>query len=115
MSCSPQPIIVELPVGVRASSIAAQARATLAVTTDGRLFGWGGREIDGTCDEHPICSWLPRQLVDFDDVMDAALGRQHICLRRRDGSVWCWGSNQWNQVSGEQTAFIEQPVRVIPP
>jgi hypothetical protein len=113
--CSPKPIIVELPAGVRASRIAARKRATLAVTTDGRVFGWGGLETDGTCDRHPVCSWLPRQLVGFDDVIDAALGGQHICLRRRDGSVWCWGSNLWKQVSGRETTFIEQPVRVIPP
>lgn len=31
----------------------------------------------------------------------------HTCARNTDGSVWCWGSNAWNQVGG--TSLV-QPV-----
>jgi alpha-tubulin suppressor-like RCC1 family protein len=114
-SCTPQPILVELPNGVRAAKIAANNSATLAITTDGRLFGWGGLQVDGTCHSHPVCSNLPRQLVDFTDVVDAAMGGAHICVLRRDKSIWCWGQNDYRQVSGVWGTYLNDPVRVIPP
>lgn len=31
-------------------------------------------------------------------VVEIAVGRQHSCARRADGSVWCWGNNGSGQV-----------------
>ncbi len=35
---------------------------------------------------------------DLADVVDLAAGGAHTCARKRDGSVWCWGSNEFGQL-----------------
>lgn len=115
VKCTPQPTAVELPNGVRAAKIAAGNDATVVITTEGRLFGWGGLELDGTCKNHPVCSRIPRRLSAFDDVVDAGIGDEHLCLLRRDGSVWCWGQNTYGQVTSGNADFFDGPVRVLPP
>jgi alpha-tubulin suppressor-like RCC1 family protein len=32
------------------------------------------------------------------DPIDIAAGFQHTCAVRKDGSVWCWGSNQYGEI-----------------
>src|SRR5262245_31833383 len=44
-------------------------------------------EFPGRCDSEP------RVVPGLDEVRQLAVGGSHACALRRDGSVWCWGSN----------------------
>jgi alpha-tubulin suppressor-like RCC1 family protein len=35
------------------------------------------------------------------DVVEATLGDSHYCARKREGSVWCWGSNNYGSLGAD--------------
>ncbi len=48
-------------------------------------------------------------------VVEIAVGPQHTCARRSDGTVWCWGANSHGQLgdgSTEDSAFPRQVLHV---
>ncbi len=112
--CEATPHLIDLPPGAEAAKIVAKSNSTVALTSDGRLFGWGGVPHDGVCGRGLICTSAPRQLADFDDITDVSLGSGHLCVLRRDNSVWCWGDNDYHQVANTGGSFIAAPVRVMP-
>lgn len=101
-----------------------EARESLiAVTRDGRLLSGGG------CSEFNIsdyCLGLPRRLpilrplepaTFVSDVVEASASSSHVCVLNRDGELWCWGGNQYYQItnaSSERTTFFA-PSRVSVP
>ncbi|MBK8479600.1 MAG: RCC1 repeat-containing protein [Proteobacteria bacterium] len=48
----------------------------------------------------------------FSGAIDVALGSEHTCVRRKDGSVWCWGYNVSGQLGDGSTMTRLSPVRV---
>ncbi|MFO0613191.1 MAG: hypothetical protein U0414_11405 [Polyangiaceae bacterium] len=74
-------------------------------------------EVDLTADDHcgscdTVCG-THCAVIDAkhqcNDPVQAAAGASHTCAVRRDGSVWCWGFNNWGQVgigSMVQTQFV---------
>jgi alpha-tubulin suppressor-like RCC1 family protein len=46
------------------------------------------------------------------DVVRLAMGDEHACVVRRDGSVWCWGRNRGGQLGDGTTATRLAPTRV---
>jgi len=68
---------------------------TMAITTDGRLFGWGfnwsGQIGDGTTiDRH-----IPVEIMD--NVVSVSVGGSHTMAITADGSLWGWGGGWDNQ------------------
>lgn len=47
--------------------------------------------------------------------MHVAVGNNHACAALVDGSVYCWGDNAYNQISGETTPLYRTPTLVDPP
>ncbi|MBK6849450.1 MAG: hypothetical protein IPG96_18635 [Proteobacteria bacterium] len=45
-------------------------------------------------------------------VLDVSLGEDHTCVRRGDGSVWCWGKNDFGQLGDGTTVTRPTPGRV---
>jgi hypothetical protein len=87
-------------------------------------------EDEGTCDPPPASTdgGVPDAPVDAPDAIvpdatvpdagtslpfEIALGYDHSCaLRRRDGAVFCWGSNDGHQAGQVPTANVAKPTRV---
>lgn len=44
-----------------------------------------------------------------------AVGNNHACAALADGSVYCWGDNAYNQVSGEMVALYRTPTLLDAP
>lgn len=67
---------------------------------DGRAFCWGnnGSGQLGTGDAHATPAPVRYETTDFGNVAAIAAGGAHVCAARMDGSVWCWGSNQFGQL-----------------
>ncbi|MEP7051335.1 MAG: hypothetical protein ABJB12_13330, partial [Pseudomonadota bacterium] len=53
------------------------------------------------------------QPTGLSSVAELAVGYSHACARKNDGTVWCWGSNDFGELgNGTTTASATTPVRV---
>lgn len=73
--------------------------ASAAIKSDGTVWVWGssgfGLNGDGTefPPQSPSEAGSPRQVPNFGDVVQIAVGEIHIAALKRDGTVWVWGTN----------------------
>jgi alpha-tubulin suppressor-like RCC1 family protein len=72
--------------------------ASAAIKSDGTVWVWGynsfGLNGDGIeFPQSPYDPRLPRQVPNFGDVVQIAVGEIHIVALKRDGTVWVWGNN----------------------
>lgn len=88
-----------------------------AVKSDGSAWCWGynlkGRLGDGTV----INRNTPVLVSGLDSgVVQITCGGHQTCARKNDGSVWCWGSNEYGQIGdGTTTDRLEPtPVQGLP-
>jgi hypothetical protein len=85
--------------------VAVGANHTCARTVDGAVWCWGenneGQLGDGTTTQRltPTRVTLPPGLLP----RQLGLGFAHTCARGADGSVWCWGRNDLDQI-GDRTS-----------
>lgn len=87
-----------------------------ALRSDNTLWCWGDNRSGqlGVGDTQPRA--VPVQVSALgDQVAGAWAGGAHTCAVKSDGSVWCWGNNQYGQVSGTAGARSESPVQLFPP
>jgi len=70
-----------------------------AVHLDGRVSCWGDNvwgALGIGSDESGV--QLPTTLEGIDDAEEVCAGDSFGCVRRTDGSVWCWGRNGFGQI-----------------
>jgi len=101
-----------VPVGVAGlgsgvTRIAAGSAHTCALMADGRVKCWGGDGSGqlgtGTRDKF-ASSTVPVEVMDLSGVTSIAAGSLHTCALRSDGTVRCWGNNEFGQLgSGPET------------
>jgi alpha-tubulin suppressor-like RCC1 family protein len=102
------------------------ARHTCARKNDGTVWCWGSNDFgqlgDGM-EEHPEdqcmngttlvdCSSVPVRVAGIDDAVELEVGRQHSCVIRSDGTVWCWGYNDNYEVTPGSRLPVYTPARV---
>ncbi|WP_437982280.1 RCC1 domain-containing protein [Sorangium sp. So ce117] len=54
----------------------------------------------------------PTAIPELHDVEHLALGSGHSCAVLRDGTVWCWGSNDFGQAGQQPRPFVHAPEQV---
>ncbi len=55
----------------------------------------------------------PVSVEGMSNPLSVAVGRNHVCAALSDGTVWCWGDNEFGQVSAdEMTARYNAPQQV---
>ncbi len=93
-------------------------RHSCALLNDGTVWCWGenswhqlGPKAPSSqiCDEP--CSPIP-VAVELNNVVAIATGGAHSCARLKDGTVWCWGSNDMGQLGNGTFSFSSPPVKV---
>jgi len=89
-----------VPAGLAVTAIAASGSRSLALTSDGTAWGWGGNAV------------LPMRVGRVADATAVALGDSHTVALKGDGTVWAWGANSEGQLGDGTTATRATPVQV---
>ncbi|MGZ3448560.1 MAG: RCC1 domain-containing protein, partial [Polyangiales bacterium] len=53
-----------------------------------------------------------RTIEGLENVIEVASGHDHVCARRDDGAVFCFGENAWGQLGDGSLVAKSSPVRV---
>ncbi|MBX3201441.1 MAG: hypothetical protein KF894_25115 [Labilithrix sp.] len=100
------------------TAIGVAEHVSCAVRADKTVWCWGA-DVASLPDGGPIVSTpTPTQIkgpggVGFlTDVVAVAPGLRHVCARKSDGSVWCWGKNDRGQLGDGTTVDSPSPVEV---
>ncbi|MEV5572336.1 Ig-like domain repeat protein [Spirillospora sp. NPDC052269] len=110
----PLPHYVHLPEHIAFSQVAGDGGHSLALTTDGRVWGWGrnaqGQLGDGTNTDRltPVEMALPAGV----HVTQVAAGGSHSLLLASDGRVWATGYNYDGELGDGTTTNRNRPVEV---
>ncbi|MEV5984906.1 Ig-like domain repeat protein [Streptomyces sp. NPDC052051] len=111
------PVETLLPAGVQVTAIAGGGYHSLALTSDGRVFGWGlnteGELGDGTFTNRntPVETLLPAGV----EITAIAAGGQHSLAVTSDGRVLAWGLNISGALGDGTTVNSSTPVEVLLP
>jgi alpha-tubulin suppressor-like RCC1 family protein len=95
-----EPPALVADVGIRWSRISAGHDFACATAQDGGLWCWGHNNAHqvGLGASAPDRVETPGQVMPGTQWSAVATGRAHACAIRRDGSLYCWGSNSSGQV-----------------
>ncbi len=101
-----------------AVAIAVAERVSCAVRSDGTVWCWGA-DFTSVLDGGAIASTpAPVQIKGpggagfLSDVVAVAPGHRHVCARKSDGTVWCWGKNDRGQLGDGTRVDSPFPVKV---
>lgn len=107
VSATDDKLAVDIPIIIQ--PIAAGSSHSLAIKSDGSLWGWGLLDDDYTYVNTSIGS-PPVKILD--NVISVA-ATYHSAAIKSDGSLWVWGRNAVGQVGDGTTDFRVQPVKVM--
>ena len=99
---SPSPIPMQVLFDVAA--ISAGNRYSMAITSDGVLWGWGFNEgfaklgLGDAVREQNLPAVVSSPMRVMDDAVSVSAWDSHTLAVRNDGSVWAWGNNTWGQI-----------------
>jgi len=88
----PSPIYVMSDV----TAVSAGVNHTMAIKTDGSLWGWGANWRGQLGDGTTICHTNPVHLMD--NVTAVSVGYLHTLVICADGNLWTWGGNYSGQL-----------------
>lgn len=95
-------------------SIIAGYRHTCATKTDGSMWCWGKNSDGQIGDGTKANATTPKQVLNIDNASSVtAIGYNHTCATKSDGSAWCWGNNGSGQLGDNKLGTSSVvPVRV---
>jgi alpha-tubulin suppressor-like RCC1 family protein len=112
--CEPSPVPVTA-LG-DAVDVSAGDHVTCAISRSGAVLCWGlssfGALGNGSIEGQPCgsfaCRPAPGSVDGIADVRAIAAGDDHVCALQGDGSVFCWGDNEYGQL-GQGTIATAEP------
>jgi alpha-tubulin suppressor-like RCC1 family protein len=112
---SPNPVVVS-SLGLSVMSISCGWYHTCAILSDGSIVCWGmntqGQLGDNTLDSKSIPTSI--SLDGGETAVKVSAGLDHTCAILSDGTIQCWGFNQYGQV-GDKTLITRMvPTKVFP-
>lgn len=96
------------------NSLAAGNHNTCALMSSGEVACFGdtlSHQLGGDV-QSTQCHSFPAKIPELFDAIEVTAGRSHICARRKDGQVACWGDNTNGQVSEQIKADTSKPQEV---
>jgi alpha-tubulin suppressor-like RCC1 family protein len=118
-----RPNAVEVAGITDATAIGAADGITCAVRAGGSVWCWGSADTGqvgdaGAAFDGGVVSFTPVQIKgpggigNLSDVVTVAPGRRHVCARKVDNTVWCWGKNDRGQLGDGSKTDSTYPVKV---
>jgi alpha-tubulin suppressor-like RCC1 family protein len=108
---TPSPVQVTA-LGTSAVEITAGYYQTCARKADGSVWCWGGNDDGELGDGTTVTPSSPVQVTALGtSAVEITAGVYQTCARKADGSVWCWGNNDYGQV-GDGTTVSPRPLPV---
>jgi alpha-tubulin suppressor-like RCC1 family protein len=100
-----------------AVDIDASIEHSLALTSEGRVWAWGGNFVGqlGTTDQEFMDDkYAPVTIIGLTDVAAIAAGDLHNLALKKDGTVYAWGSNWKGQLGNGTFSSFYSFVRPVP-
>jgi alpha-tubulin suppressor-like RCC1 family protein len=96
---NPNPVPGQVDNIMNAATIGAGAGFVCALATDHTVWCWGQNTLGQVGQAASTTPTLvPTQVPGLTDVVQLAVGGNHVCARKNDSSVWCWGDNAFDQL-----------------
>jgi alpha-tubulin suppressor-like RCC1 family protein len=89
------------------------AQDTFARTASGTVYAWGNNSNGQLGTPQATSAYAPvaASLLGT-DIVQVSPGQFHTCALRTDGSLWCWGQNDFGEVGDGTTTQRMSPVQV---
>jgi len=100
------------------SQVAAGGYHTCALKTNGAVYCWGNNSFGQLSDNTDINRYTPVQVKGVDgegyltDITQISAGGYHACVLKTDGTIYCWGDNDYGQLGDNTTTDRHTPVLV---
>jgi len=92
-------------------SVSAGGEHTMAIKTDGSLWGWGGND-DGQVGNGTTTNQLtPIKIMDSVAAVSASFG--HTLALKTDGTLWAWGRNFYGQLGDGTNINKDTPIQIM--
>lgn len=112
LSCAATP--TQVPHLNNVTSIAAGPDHALAITVDGRVWGWGYNNSGAVGDPATTFTVAPVLVNVPGFAVAVAAGGRHSLARTADGKTWAWGFNSDGQLGDGTYVTRLSPVEVLP-
>ena len=98
-----------------ATAVSAGGQRTCAIALDTSVWCWGLLDVVSDPLNAPsvltkVATPTPTQ-ISISQVTSIAVGTHHICARKSDETVWCWGANKYGQLGDGTRMASAVPVR----
>jgi alpha-tubulin suppressor-like RCC1 family protein len=100
--------------GANWKQVSSGYRNTAAIKTDGTLWTWGRGDLGQLGDNTVVSKSSPVQTITIGtNWMQVSAGRRHTAAIKTDGTLWCWGNNQFGQLGDNTATSRSSPVQTV--
>jgi alpha-tubulin suppressor-like RCC1 family protein len=94
------------------STVSASGNTTLAIKSDGTLWGWGNNGSYQLGIGNNVSKYVPTQVGTDTNWKAVENGPIHALALKNDGSLWSWGTNTYGMLGLGDTAYRTTPQQV---
>jgi len=94
-------------------NISAGGAHSFGIRANGTLWAWGGNDVGQLGDGTLTFRYSPVQVGIANNWINVSTGRgSHTAATRSNGTLWCWGRNNFGQVGDGSTTDRNTPIQI---